>query len=342
MKTLFIKLAVLLLLPMPTLVFATGNEFTLPPLNIDKDAITVSGLSSGAFMAAQLSVAYSSYFKGAGIVAGGVYGCAQGDANTAKDLCMRAPEKIQVSNLTDLALQNEKAGSIDPTKNIRKQRIFLIHGTEDQVVGLSSSQKLKEFYQYFGASPVTGVALKMGHGFPTVRATATGVPCEDTKFPWMNKCNYDGAKAILEKMYGPLQEPNAKAAYGTPQLKQFDQTEFADPSAKMLSYGHVYIPEACTKKDAQCRLHIALHGCMQSPNLVARSFVEEAGYNPWAEANGIVILYPAVTMSAMNGAGCWDWWGYTGKNYATRSAPQLAAIIKMIDRLAGTSTQRRP
>jgi hypothetical protein len=45
----------------------------LPPLNIDKAQITVSGLSSGGFMANQLGCAYSSTFKGVGVFAGGPY-----------------------------------------------------------------------------------------------------------------------------------------------------------------------------------------------------------------------------------------------------------------------------
>ena len=46
----------------------------LPALNIDKTQTTVSGLSSGGFMAVQLHVAYSATFKkGAGIVAGGPF-----------------------------------------------------------------------------------------------------------------------------------------------------------------------------------------------------------------------------------------------------------------------------
>ena len=44
----------------------------LPALKIDKTQTTVSGLSSGGFMAVQLHVAYSATFaKGAGVVAGG-------------------------------------------------------------------------------------------------------------------------------------------------------------------------------------------------------------------------------------------------------------------------------
>ena len=44
----------------------------LPALKIDKTQTTVSGLSSGGFMAAQFAVAYSATVAGAGIIAGGI------------------------------------------------------------------------------------------------------------------------------------------------------------------------------------------------------------------------------------------------------------------------------
>jgi len=55
---------------------AAAGAPPLPALGADVAQITVSGLSSGAFMATQFSVAYSASIAGAGIVAGGPYYCA--------------------------------------------------------------------------------------------------------------------------------------------------------------------------------------------------------------------------------------------------------------------------
>jgi poly(3-hydroxybutyrate) depolymerase len=55
----------------------------LPALKIDAANVTVSGLSSGGYMATQLHVAWSSMFKGAGVIAGGPYYCAQGSITFA-------------------------------------------------------------------------------------------------------------------------------------------------------------------------------------------------------------------------------------------------------------------
>jgi poly(3-hydroxybutyrate) depolymerase len=51
--------------------------------NVDSSRISVSGISSGGFMAVQLHVAYSSLFKGVGVVAGGPYYCAQDQFTSA-------------------------------------------------------------------------------------------------------------------------------------------------------------------------------------------------------------------------------------------------------------------
>jgi hypothetical protein len=54
-----------------------------PPLgayNADISESSVSGISSGAFMAVQFGVAWSSIIKGVGVIAGGPYYCAQGTA----------------------------------------------------------------------------------------------------------------------------------------------------------------------------------------------------------------------------------------------------------------------
>jgi hypothetical protein len=54
------------------------------------------------------------------------------------------------------------------------------------------------------------------------------------------------------------------------------------------------------------------------------------------------VLYPQVRpveptplawWRPVNPRGCWDWWGYTGPEYATRNAVQIAAIAAMVRQL---------
>lgn len=50
----------------------------LPSYNVDPKSVSVSGLSSGGYMAAQLGVAYSGTFQtGFGVFAGGPFDCAR-------------------------------------------------------------------------------------------------------------------------------------------------------------------------------------------------------------------------------------------------------------------------
>ena len=65
----------------------SADLLSLPSFNIDTNQISVSGFSSGAYMAVQFDVAFSSILRGAGIVAGGPYYCAQNSATIATTTC---------------------------------------------------------------------------------------------------------------------------------------------------------------------------------------------------------------------------------------------------------------
>ena len=57
--------------------------------------------------------------------------------------------------------------------------------------------------------------------------------------------------------------------------------------------GKVFVPNACTL-DAQCRLHIVLHGC----NGRVDGMAYQTGYNALGALNNIIMLYPD--------SKCWD------------------------------------
>ena len=60
------------------------------------------------------------------------------------------------------------------------------------------------------------------------------------------------------------------------------------------------------------------------------AFIEDAGYLPWARANGIVVAFPEIEPHAANPMGCWDWWGYTGPDYATRDGVQVKLLADWV------------
>ena len=77
MRTTHIALVLLLFL-----VGCSPTKEELPQLGIDRSKTSVSGLSAGAYMAGQIQVAHSKDVVGAGIVAGGPFGCAQSNTPT--------------------------------------------------------------------------------------------------------------------------------------------------------------------------------------------------------------------------------------------------------------------
>ena len=58
-------------------------------------------------------------------------------------------------------------------------------------------------------------------------------------------------------------------------------------------------------------------------------------YLPWAEANNLIILFPLTKTDLLkNPQGCFDWWGYSSKDYAFKSAPQMVTFANMAQSLA--------
>jgi hypothetical protein len=107
----------------------------------------------------------------------------------------------------------------------------------------------------------------------------------------------------------------------------------------MAETGFVYVPTIC-QAGAACRVHIALHGCKQSSETIGTDFVRHAGYNEWADANNIIVLYPQAAPSALgdftmpvNPEGCWDWFGYTNSDYTRKAGRQIGALKAMLDRV---------
>ena len=105
------------------------------------------------------------------------------------------------------------------------------------------------------------------------------------------------------------------------------------------------IPKAC-KGGKPSKLHVAFHGCLQGgenekrPGHSGNLFSKYAGYNEWAKANDVIVLYPQVRVwnsGPINPQGCWDWWGqdYTHEGYHTKRGRQIKAVAQMINILAG-------
>jgi poly(3-hydroxybutyrate) depolymerase len=314
----------------------------LPRLGAEASNVTVSGFSSGGFMAVQLHVAHSAIVKGAGVVAGGPYYCARGSLWIAYYSCATSSLRASLPQMPVLRAEAEaqaKAGRIDATDNLASSRAWLFAGLKDRVVSSYVVDVLNGFYGAYKVATLVVRDKPAGHAMPTMGA---GNPdCSVTQSPFINDCDYDGAGELLQQVLGPLQAPAAKESG---RLLAFDQREFSKGDAKALSMddtGYAYVPVAC--EAGQCRVHVALHGCRQGAGEIGDRFVREAGYNRWADANRLIVLYPQAVARygwafgsasfIWNPRGCWDWWGYTGALYHTKEGPQIRALKAMLDRL---------
>jgi poly(3-hydroxybutyrate) depolymerase len=341
---LVISCAVLLatLALLPRMAQAAGE---LPALGADLDATSVSGLSSGAYMAGQIQVAHSTKVVGAGLVAGGPYACAESpwsrffpfwptavgqNGTQALYQCMQTslghPDPVKLVNRTkELA----ESGAIDPMEGLTDDNVYIFTGDDDQTVTWPVVKAAELYYRKAGVdlSNLTLIEGAGGHAFITEQG---GAACGVSVAPFVSDCDYDQAQAILAWIYGPLTAPSEEPQG---EFLVFDQRMFAQPGDGFADQGVVYIPQDC-RTATGCRIHIALHGCEQSREGVGEVFIRETGFAEVADTNRIVVLFPQVRASAVNLKGCWDWWGYTGVDYLGKDAPQIAAIWAMAERLA--------
>jgi hypothetical protein len=297
--------------------------------NIDASRISVSGISSGAYMAGQVHLSHSAIFNGAAIAAGGPYYCAMGELARGLGPCMKGGE-LGLEGLIEYARTAASAGKIDALSNLGNDRVWIFHGALDTVVHQDDSVAAAEFYRnLISEDAVTLVTdVPVVHGMATL---ASGSPCNTFAAPFLNACDYDTAGEILRTLHGVLNERTS----GGGELLMIEQPGY--DSAEMLELAYLYVPASCAG-GAICGVHVALHGCAQSSAYVGDAFATGAGFNEWANANALLVLYPQVASSKiapMNPNGCWDWWGYTGEDYATRDGAQIKVIKATLDALAG-------
>ncbi|MBI4124278.1 MAG: hypothetical protein HY467_05205 [Betaproteobacteria bacterium] len=321
------RVLLLLLVCLPA--FAAGP---LPALRADTRQVTASGLSSGGYMAVQLHVAHSARVKGVGVIAGGPYYCAQGSLWTAFYNCMTPgswsplPSIKALREITDRLVKEKR---IDPTSNLASARVWLFNGTRDRTVYPAVVQGLREYYALYGAEAELVNHKPAGHAMVT--EDAGNKDCAATQDPYINDCDYDAAGELLKHVLGRAKTPAGRASG---RLLKFDQAPYA-AGARMGEAGYLYVPKACEK--GRCRVHVAFHGCRQSAGEVGEQFARDAGYNRWADANRLLVLYPQALASwsflAFNPRACWDWWGYTGPAYHTQEGAQVKAVMAMLKRL---------
>jgi poly(3-hydroxybutyrate) depolymerase len=316
----------------------------LPAYNADIAQTSISGVSSGAFMAVQFATAWSSVVAGVGAVAGGPFGCSEGSAATALSTCMQGEPAPDVAALVARTDAWSRSGAIDDTANIARQAVYLFRGYNDTVVARPVSDALHAFYAHYRPQSLFyQTAIGAGHALVTI---AYGGDCADNGGQFINRCGYDQAGAILQHIYGALNPRNEATPGGRViTFRQRDFTAPREPADDSLDQqGYAYVPAACEARQP-CRVHVALHGCRQSHGDIGDAFIRHAGYNEWADTNRIIVLYPQIRALGLTGLGitnpesCWDWWGYLDANpteapiWLLQSGRQIGAIKAMLDRI---------
>jgi len=315
--------------------------FSQPPLphyNIKvKGTSTTYGVSSGALMAVQMEVVYSSYFQGAAILAGGPYDCAQGSITIATTTCMKGVPTPNASKYAQITTSRAASGLVDPIYHLSNHSVYMFSGLLDPVVDPKVMDALYQYYvNFMPAKQIQFVNnISAGHTIPTDDPNAPNL-CSETRSPWVGYCAYDSAGFSLQKMYGSLNPRNNGVLNG--KVISFNQKAFTKNTRNigMSDTGYLFVPDPCSKGEL-CTLLVAFHGCLDNVDAVGQWFINGTGLNKWADTNKIVILYPqtiATVASPTNPEGCWDWWGYNDPFttvYDTNQGAQMMMIKAMMD-----------
>src|SRR5262245_47278851 len=124
--SLFLAFAALLAPPL-----AVSAPAALPAVAANPAKVSVSGLSSGGYMAVQYAVAFSASTMGLGVVAGGPYNCAYVNIGGIITCMQGSPSGLASY---EAAQGFAFLGQIDPVDHLAAQKVYLFSGTADPVV----------------------------------------------------------------------------------------------------------------------------------------------------------------------------------------------------------------
>src|SRR5262245_61288219 len=122
---------------------------------------SISGISSGAYMAVQFGTAWSSLIQGVGVVAGGPFWCVRADADDfitgywgpvlrATGPRMKGPPaELQATDVVAKADAKAARGDIDPLDNLRRQKVYLFHGYNDAYIAKDVTDAAAAFYRHY-------------------------------------------------------------------------------------------------------------------------------------------------------------------------------------------------
>lgn len=178
-------------------------------------------------------------------------------------------------------MKSWSGNQIDSVSNLANRKIYMEVGSTDTTVGPNVMKALQSQLANFGSSANTKYVQTSGqsHTFPTDFDSSGNNACGSATSPYVSNCQYDGAGAVLQWMYGSLNARNTGTLTGS--TVSFDQTG-SFGSSGMDTTGYLYVPKACQGGSTVCKLHVSLHGCLQSHSQIGSKYIDNTGYNKWA------------------------------------------------------------
>lgn len=216
---------------------ASDQQLNSPTDNTQK--FSISGISSGGFMAVQMATIFSNNFLGVGSVAGGFFYCAKNGLQ--EQILAGQRSLLGVNNLllfeptgqinsqslqpefrpsvnnpifmsVGLCMGNPQLTtlpslsqfvfdqSIEPLDHFKKLQVYIYNGKNDSIVKNSMIQKLVDFYNKNGIEKKQ-IKVVQSKGGHNFPTSKSGLnSCLDQKVPYVSSCRYDAASDILSHL----------------------------------------------------------------------------------------------------------------------------------------------
>ena len=126
-------------------------------------------------------------------------------------------------------LNNWSGSLIDDTSHTASQRVFLFVGEGDHTVGPNPMIAVRTQYADNGVVPANLEFVRRAgaaHILPTDLDAPGNNACGSSASPFVANCGYDGARAVLTRLYGPLNPRND--APPASNFREFDQQPFSN------------------------------------------------------------------------------------------------------------------
>jgi hypothetical protein len=330
---------------------------------VDLKRVGLFGFSSGAFAALQFTVSHPKRIMGLALEAGGSYKCSYLAARASLPKG-HLPSLVETDNASSSACTEGQG--LDPKLavdaatdtmdkrglyNFRRIRVWLMHGTGDRVVSSNVTSGLREFFSLMGNSQVKyeePEGFLHAHIIDRALSIDTCIDTTEQQHLIANCPGFDAPYKALTYIYGMPHISGTKKEFVSSELHLFSQRPYVrgERRTSMADDGLIYVPEICNV--TRCTVLIALHGCYQGEKFAGDYFARNSGFNEWAEAFRVIVLYPRISadqelvdggdgrLTAVNPDECWDWWGYsegragiTGA-YAGRKGAQMRILDRML------------